>query len=163
MKWIKESPIQNGVRKPPRALEHVPHIHHLYHLWKLILHTPAGRILFYRSQQEEARFSPCKQPSLWKNCCNSANEKLSHPTKACSSPVTFIQNSPISSFPLQKNAFPFCVPDLLMVNQSLSQIVIPLLCACVCVCVCVKSLQLCLTLWNAMDCSLPGSSVHGIL
>ena len=26
-----------------------------------------------------------------------------------------------------------------------------------------KSLQLCLTLWNHMDCSPPGSSVHGIL
>ena len=32
----------------------------------------------------------------------------------------------------------------------------------VCVC-CAKSLQLCLTLCNPMDCSLPGSSVHGIL
>ena len=31
------------------------------------------------------------------------------------------------------------------------------------VCVCVKSLQLCLTLCDPMDCSLPGSSVHGIL
>ena len=28
---------------------------------------------------------------------------------------------------------------------------------------CVKSLQLCLTLCDPMDCSLPGSSVHGIL
>ena len=28
---------------------------------------------------------------------------------------------------------------------------------------CVKPLQLCLTLCNPMDCSLPGSSVHGIL
>ena len=28
---------------------------------------------------------------------------------------------------------------------------------------CVKVSQLCLTLWNHMDCSLPGSSVHGIL
>ena len=27
----------------------------------------------------------------------------------------------------------------------------------------VKSLQLCPTLWNPLDCSLPGSSVHGIL
>ena len=26
-----------------------------------------------------------------------------------------------------------------------------------------KSLQLCLTLCDSMDCSLPGSSVHGIL
>ena len=34
---------------------------------------------------------------------------------------------------------------------------------CVCVCVCSKSLQLCLTLWNPVDCSLPDSSVHGIL
>ena len=30
-------------------------------------------------------------------------------------------------------------------------------------CVCDQSLQLCLTLCNLMDCSLPGSSVHGIL
>ena len=29
--------------------------------------------------------------------------------------------------------------------------------------VCVQLLQLCLTLWDPMDCSLPGSSVHGIL
>ena len=29
--------------------------------------------------------------------------------------------------------------------------------------VCPKSLQLCLTLCNPMDCSKPGSSVHGIL
>ena len=29
--------------------------------------------------------------------------------------------------------------------------------------VCAKSLQLCLTLRDPMDCSLPGSSVHGIL
>ena len=28
---------------------------------------------------------------------------------------------------------------------------------------CAKSLQLCLTLSDAMDCSLPGSCVHGIL
>ena len=30
-------------------------------------------------------------------------------------------------------------------------------------CICVKLLQPCLTLCNLMDCSLPGSSVHGIL
>ena len=39
--------------------------------------------------------------------------------------------------------------------------------ACVCVCVCVrvhaKSLQSCLTLYESVDCSPPGSSVHGIL
>ena len=27
---------------------------------------------------------------------------------------------------------------------------------------CAKSLQSCLTLWDPMDCSVPGSSVHGI-
>ena len=31
------------------------------------------------------------------------------------------------------------------------------------VCVHAKSLQSCPTLCNSMDCSLPGSSVHGIL
>ena len=36
-------------------------------------------------------------------------------------------------------------------------------CVCVCVCVCVLVAQLCLTLCNPMDCSPPGSSVHGIL
>ena len=38
-------------------------------------------------------------------------------------------------------------------------------CVCVCVCVCVhtQSLQSCPTLWAAMNCSPPGSSVHGIL
>ena len=33
----------------------------------------------------------------------------------------------------------------------------------VCVCVCVKSFQLCPTLCDPIDCSPPGSSVHGIL
>ena len=44
-----------------------------------------------------------------------------------------------------------------------------ILCVCVCVCVCVclcvcacACAQLCLTLWDAMDCSPPHSSVHGI-
>ena len=32
-----------------------------------------------------------------------------------------------------------------------------------CVCVCAKLLQLCPTLRDPMNCSLPGSSVHGIL
>ena len=33
----------------------------------------------------------------------------------------------------------------------------------VCVCVCVLVAQLCLTLYDPRDCSLPGSSVHEIL
>ena len=33
----------------------------------------------------------------------------------------------------------------------------------VCVCVCVLVVQLCPTLCTPMDCSQPGSSVHGIL
>ena len=36
-------------------------------------------------------------------------------------------------------------------------------CMCVCVCVCVLVPQSCLTLCDPMDCSPPGSSVHGIL
>ena len=36
-------------------------------------------------------------------------------------------------------------------------------CVCVCVCVCVWVAWSCLTLWDPMDCSSPGSSVHGIL
>ena len=37
------------------------------------------------------------------------------------------------------------------------------LCAYLYICVCVKVDQLCPTLCDPMDCSLPGSSVHGIL
>ena len=33
---------------------------------------------------------------------------------------------------------------------------------CVCACMDAKSLQFCLTLWDPMDYSLPGSSIHGI-
>ena len=36
-------------------------------------------------------------------------------------------------------------------------------CVCVCVCVCVLVAQLCLSLCSPMDCTPPGSSVHGIL
>ena len=36
-------------------------------------------------------------------------------------------------------------------------------CVCVCVYVCVLVAQSCPTLWDPMDCSPPGSSVHGIL
>ena len=35
-------------------------------------------------------------------------------------------------------------------------------CCLVCVCACVSA-QLCLTLFNPLNCSLPDSSVHGIL
>ena len=35
------------------------------------------------------------------------------------------------------------------------------LCGCVCVHICTQLLQSCLTFWDPMDCSLPGSSVHG--
>ena len=37
------------------------------------------------------------------------------------------------------------------------------LCVCVCVCLCVLVAQLCPTLCDSMDCSSPGSSVHGVL
>ena len=37
------------------------------------------------------------------------------------------------------------------------------LCVCVCVCVCVLVAQSCPTLCDPIDCSPPGSSVHGIL
>ena len=43
---------------------------------------------------------------------------------------------------------------------------VPLECVCVCVCVShsvVSIAQSCPPLWNPMDCSLPGSFVHGIL
>ena len=57
-------------------------------------------------------------------------------------------------------------------SQKGTDIIVPLyvghtlcvwVCVCVFVCVCTKSFQSCPTLCNTMDCSLPGSSMHGIL
>ena len=44
---------------------------------------------------------------------------------------------------------------------SISILLFIRVCVCVCVRVCVKSLQLCLTLWDPVDCSLPGCCVMG--
>ena len=56
------------------------------------------------------------------------------------------------------------------INSSLNYIrvcfnLLPILCVCVfkCVCLCIKWLQSCSTLSDPVGCSLPGSSVHGIL
>ena len=51
------------------------------------------------------------------------------------------------------------------VSQQFPSLPAPCVCVCVCVCVftCVLVAQSCLTLCNPMDCSPPGSSVHGIL
>ena len=65
-------------------------------------------------------------------------------------------------------------PWTTMVNRKESQILASFSIACVYIIYvgvdspslfsyCVKVSQSCLTLWDHMDCSLPGSSVHGIL
>ena len=51
----------------------------------------------------------------------------------------------------------------LQMNSCLCVGVCVWVCACMSVYVCAKLLQSCLTLCDPMDCSLPGSSVHGIL
>ena len=40
---------------------------------------------------------------------------------------------------------------------------VTIVCVCVCVCVCVLAAQSCLTLWDPMESSPPGSSIHGTL
>ena len=58
-----------------------------------------------------------------------------------------------------------CLPASVQLLQIPQQGVCACVCGCVCVrvYVCVKSLQLCTTLCDPMDCSPPSSSVHGIL
>ena len=53
----------------------------------------------------------------------------------------------------------FAVVPLTHCSYDLFILVDVLICEIVCVCVCVQS---CLSLWDPMDCSLPGSSIHGI-
>ena len=48
-------------------------------------------------------------------------------------------------------------------DQSRVCVCVLVVCVCVCVRVCVLVAKLCLTLCDPMDCSLPGSAVHGIL
>ena len=54
-----------------------------------------------------------------------------------------------------------CIGRLVLYHQR--HLGSPLSYRCVCLCVRAKLLQSCPTLCNPMDCSLPGSSVHGIL
>jgi len=55
-------------------------------------------------------------------------------------------------------ALPMSPPITDSISQFPSKAALP-----ECVCVCAKSLQSCPTLCDTMDCSPPGSSVHGIL
>ena len=65
------------------------------------------------------------------------------------------------SNPRIKPTSPAVQPDSLSEPPGKSQTII--VCVCVCVCVCVLVTQPCLTLWDLMNYSLRGSSVHGIL
>ena len=70
-----------------------------------------------------------------------------------------------SGFPLSLGVTLLCFTSLasswvLMILVSCTKTSV---CVCVCVCVCVLVAQSCLTLCNPIDCSSPGSSVHGIL
>ena len=56
----------------------------------------------------------------------------------------------------------FLLPDP-TAETFFSSNIVPNVCVCVCVCVCVWVTQLCLTLWDPLNSSLPGSSIHGIL
>ena len=98
-----------------------------------------------------------------------------HPAKVCfllvvSGPFRLVGVLPISIIVTQKHG-PVEAPCqyLLRDHQARAQRtwqitpwLTEVLCVCVCVCVCAMSLQLCLTLCDPIDCSLPGSSVHGI-
>ena len=55
----------------------------------------------------------------------------------------------------------FCVDRLILYHWATWEALC--VCVCVCVCMCVLVAQPCPTIFNSMDCSLPGSSVHGIL
>ena len=71
-----------------------------------------------------------------------------------------LQNLPSRSFDMLNYSFLFtCCPQLQIIPLDQSQIILILLSPCVHV----KSLQLCPTLCDPVDCSPPGSSVHGIL
>ena len=52
---------------------------------------------------------------------------------------------------------------IFMIYHSTKQVLGFFMLSIIYVCVCAQWLQLCPTLCNPMDCSLPGSSVHGIL
>ena len=53
-----------------------------------------------------------------------------------------------------------CLSSVMMMMMMMMTMMMMM---CVCMCVCVLAAQLCLTLFEPMNCSLPGSSVHGIL
>ena len=72
--------------------------------------------------------------------------------------LEMISSSPMFQMPNQNLNVPSSLLPFQYVSQTLQEIYI-----CMCACVCAKSLQSCQTLCQPMDCSLPGSSVIGIL
>ena len=96
--------------------------------------------------------------------------RLDTPSKgvffACGKWPIQVGRRPISIIVTQKRG-PVEAPSqyLLRDHQARAQRtwqITPWLTEVLCVCVCAMSLQLCLTLCDPRDCSLPGSSVHGI-
>ena len=62
-----------------------------------------------------------------------------------------------------RERFSLRTKDVSPFKNSGGQHIIGTWCVCVCVCVCVLVAQLCLTLCGPINCSPPGSFVHGIL
>ena len=71
-----------------------------------------------------------------------------------------IYKSPLGKWQVQKT--PFRTLVLLLMSELNLFVPISLFCE-IEMCMRAKSLQLCLTLWNPMDCSLPSFSVPAIL
>ena len=65
--------------------------------------------------------------------------------------INNLQNKQLPTSTLSYSSMDFLVPSIIKIQLLKDS------------CMHAKSLQLCLTLYNPVDCILPGSSVHGIL
>ena len=97
------------------------------------------------SERCEAEFPPSYSPSFWWLVGNHCY---------------FLAYRSLPSFHLASHLCGLLSPKFLLSGHQSYWVGDPPLCVCVCVCVCTV-MQSYLTFGNAMDCSPPGSSVHG--
>ena len=134
--------------------------------WETLQSTPSSRVIFYYrklilsplSSEFPSGLSHWAKPETFvlasRGCCRML--KGSGCLQGCTLP-----GGPRGKlFSCSQEAYPHSLTCVRSTSASASVIPSPPLTL---VCVCVLDAQLCLTLCDPVDCSLPGSSVHGIL
>ena len=123
-----------------------------------------------RDQIEAGNASPsrvagCRAPRGWwmHGGWTLDRKALRQPLSSLDSVSQIWEAGPASVAQVHSSVLPNCMPASGVLSVCARTPVFTQERVCKCICACVLCAQLCPALWNPMDCSPPGSSVHGIL